>query len=236
MTALVFLATFTIKFPLPYTGGYIHLGDSMVFVSGIILGKKRGAFAAGVGSALADIASIFFMWSLPTFIIKAFMAYLIGSIYSRQNNLKTISVLASLYVLIWTPFLIATRSILINLSNKKELIKLLEDINTEKELMNLINNVQLKLLIMCIVLPIIVIIILLISSKFKKSNLSITNIIGFIVAGSFMVVGYYLTEYILYGNYIIPIFSIPLNIIQFIVGIIIAQLLLPVITKIINKP
>lgn len=58
-------------------------------------------------------------------------------------------------------------------------------------------------------------------SKNKQGNSVITNIIAISISGVWMVIGYYITECILYGNYIQPIGSIPGNITQIVVGIII---------------
>ena len=44
MIALVFVTTFSIKIPVPFTQGYIHGGDSMIFVAAILLGWKYGAW------------------------------------------------------------------------------------------------------------------------------------------------------------------------------------------------
>ena len=71
MTAAVTVATIAIIIPVPYTGGYIHAGDSMIFLSVLLLGWKRGAFAAGVGSALADILSGYTMWAPATLLQPA---------------------------------------------------------------------------------------------------------------------------------------------------------------------
>lgn len=54
MVCLVLLATYIIKIPSPFTQGYVHLGDTMIFLSVLLLGKKGGARQAGLGSALAD--------------------------------------------------------------------------------------------------------------------------------------------------------------------------------------
>ena len=50
MVCLVLLATYIIKIPSPFTQGYVHLGDTMIFLSVLLLGKKGGAAAAGLGS------------------------------------------------------------------------------------------------------------------------------------------------------------------------------------------
>jgi uncharacterized membrane protein len=78
MTAAVTVATMAIMIPVPNTGGYIHAGDSMVFLSVLVLGWRYGAFAAGVGSALADVLSGYMLWAPSTLIIKTLMAVLMG--------------------------------------------------------------------------------------------------------------------------------------------------------------
>ena len=63
--AIVFLGVFIIKFPGPF--GYAHIGDSMIFLSVLMLGGKRGAAAGGFGAA-------------PTMICKALMALVMGAL------------------------------------------------------------------------------------------------------------------------------------------------------------
>lgn len=55
----------------------------------------------------------------------------------------------------------------------------------------------------------------------KGKNITF-NIIAAVVAGVFMIAGYYLWEVIIFGNILSPIASIPGNIIQIAVGIIVA--------------
>lgn len=54
MAALTCIATMIIKIPTP-TLGYIHLGDGLVLLCGIVLGPLGGALSAGIGSMFADI-------------------------------------------------------------------------------------------------------------------------------------------------------------------------------------
>lgn len=84
MTALVFLAASVIK--IPTIGGFIHIGDCMVFLSVMILGKKRGALSSGLGMFLVDITSGYYIWAPFTFIIKFFMAYISGAIIEKINK------------------------------------------------------------------------------------------------------------------------------------------------------
>ena len=78
MMCLVLLMTFIIRIPIPGTHGYIHLGDSMVFLSVIILGWKWGAVAAAVGSALADFVGGFAIYAPVTLVAKGVMAVIVG--------------------------------------------------------------------------------------------------------------------------------------------------------------
>lgn len=75
MAALVFVATFLIK--IPSLNGYTHIGDSMVIISALILGKKKGALAAGLGAGLCDLLSGYMQYIIPTFLIKAIMVLII---------------------------------------------------------------------------------------------------------------------------------------------------------------
>ena len=66
--ALACVATMSIRIPTPGTSGYIHPGDAIVILAGIILGPAYGFLAAGIGSCLADLLGGYFVWlhcSLP---------------------------------------------------------------------------------------------------------------------------------------------------------------------------
>jgi uncharacterized membrane protein len=84
MAAMTFIATMLIKVPSP-TSGYIHLGDGLVLLSGIILGPVYGGLAAGIGSMFADLYSGYAGYAMATFIIKA-LAAVVGSIIFHALN------------------------------------------------------------------------------------------------------------------------------------------------------
>ncbi|WP_426348387.1 ECF transporter S component [Alloiococcus sp. CFN-8] len=86
MAAIIFVAAYMIHIP-TVGGGMVHLGDSMIFIAAVVLGKKRGAYASAVGMALFDILSGFAIWAPFTFIIKGTMAYIAGDILSKSRNL-----------------------------------------------------------------------------------------------------------------------------------------------------
>ena len=77
LAAFTCIATMIIKIPTP-TFGYIHLGDGLVLLCGIILGPGIGALAAGIGSMFADIFSGYMTWAPATLIIKALTACIAG--------------------------------------------------------------------------------------------------------------------------------------------------------------
>ena len=85
MAAMTCIATMVISIPTP-TNGYIHLGDGLVLLSGIILGPIYGGMAAGIGSMFADILLGYTYYALPTFVIKALAAIVGGFVYLKLNN------------------------------------------------------------------------------------------------------------------------------------------------------
>lgn len=84
MTALVFLAGSVIK--IPTVGGFVHIGDCMVFLSVIVLGKKKGALSSGLGMFLVDISGGYYIWAPFTLVIKFVMAYITGFIIEKMNK------------------------------------------------------------------------------------------------------------------------------------------------------
>ena len=81
--ALACVATMAIRIPTPGTGGYIHPGDAIVILSGIILGPACGFLAGGAGSALADLAGGYFFYVPITLVIKGLIALLSAVIYRK---------------------------------------------------------------------------------------------------------------------------------------------------------
>ncbi|WP_432664566.1 ECF transporter S component [Wukongibacter baidiensis] len=90
LVALVAMSTMSFRVPIPATSGYIHLGDSMIFLAAVLFGRKHGAIAGGLGSALADILSGYAHWALPTLIIKGLMGYIVGRIAEGENSNRKI--------------------------------------------------------------------------------------------------------------------------------------------------
>lgn len=79
LIALIFVGTFSIRFPNPATSGYFHLGDSMIFIGIIILGKRNGSIAGALGGGLADLLCGATIWIIPTLFIKFIMAWIMAT-------------------------------------------------------------------------------------------------------------------------------------------------------------
>ena len=86
MTALIYLAGSIIK--VPSVGGFVHIGDCMVFLSVIVLGKKKGSIASGLGMFLVDALGGYYFWAPFTLLIKGGMAYIAGEILEKMSESK----------------------------------------------------------------------------------------------------------------------------------------------------
>lgn len=92
MAAITCIATMIIHIPSPLKG-YLNLGDCVVLLSGWMLSPVYGFFAAGLGSALADVFSGYELYAPATFIIKGVMAliafYCFKLLHNRLSDLPS---------------------------------------------------------------------------------------------------------------------------------------------------
>lgn len=88
MIALVFLITFLpfLHIPSPIAQGYFNLGDAVIMITAILLGRKSGFIAGAFGSALADLVWGSFVFVPITFIVKGLEGYIVGVIANKSNN------------------------------------------------------------------------------------------------------------------------------------------------------
>ena len=156
MTCLILLTTYTFKIPTPFQG-YVHLGDAMIFLSVLAVGRKNGALAAAVGSSLADLLGGYAAFVPWTFAIKGLMALVMG---------------------------------------------LFIDMMTKKQ-----------------------------SKTLKLAGVPLTELIGMIMAGLVMVLGYGIADAVLAGNLLAGILSMPANCGQFAAGVVIASVLAAALYK-----
>lgn len=89
LTALVCVATMVIKIPTP-TNGYVNLGDALVLLSGWLLGPAYGFFAAGVGSALADLINGYGSYVAGTLLIKGLMGMTAALVMRKESGMSLV--------------------------------------------------------------------------------------------------------------------------------------------------
>ena len=99
--ALVTITTMVINIPMVATQGFINVGDTVIFLSALLMGPEVGLIAGGLGSALADLLLGYAHWAPWTLVIKAVEGLIAGvlghSIY-RQEGRVSGRVVASLAV------------------------------------------------------------------------------------------------------------------------------------------
>jgi len=86
MIALVFLATFFTRIPIPMTQGYFNIGDTVIIVTAIVLGKKSGLLVGAIGSFIADIAAGYYLFAPITLIVKGMEGFTVGAILSSDTG------------------------------------------------------------------------------------------------------------------------------------------------------
>lgn len=73
LAALVALAT--MSFRIQTVNGYVHLGDTLILFSAMLIGPLTPV-VGGIGSALADVLGGYAVYALPTLIIKALVGFI----------------------------------------------------------------------------------------------------------------------------------------------------------------
>lgn len=82
---------------IPVGNGYIHLGDSFIYLAACMLPMPYGILAAAIGGSMADLFSGYAIYAIPTAIIKSMLAgcfYSMG-VSSTKTLLSRRSVIAS---------------------------------------------------------------------------------------------------------------------------------------------
>lgn len=85
--AITVTTAYLLHIPIP-TGGYIHLGDTLIYLGACLLPLPWAAAAAAIGAGLADLLTAP-IWVLPTLVIKAILVLFFTSreerILCRRN-------------------------------------------------------------------------------------------------------------------------------------------------------
>lgn len=67
--AITVMTAYLLHIPLP-TGGYVHIGDALIYLAACLLPTPYAAAAAAIGAGLADLLTAP-VWVIPTLVIKA---------------------------------------------------------------------------------------------------------------------------------------------------------------------
>ncbi len=78
--------------------GYVHFGDSIIYIAATFLGPASGALVGSVGHSLADIFSGYPIYAAATFIIKGIMGFVIGKILYKKQTVNRL-ILAGVFAL-----------------------------------------------------------------------------------------------------------------------------------------
>ena len=216
-TALVCVATIIFSIYVPATYGFFNLGESMVFLSAILFGPFVGAFAGGVGSALADLLLGYPHYAGATLLIKACEGAVVGTLMRKKPKMTS-----RLYWNVITLFLgILTGSLLgwvgsVYYSGELEL-------TLGSSLFTFNVPTEFWLFLGVLIATCIIILGLFADPKFGWTVFSV------VTGGFTMVLGYFLYQslliYPLFNIEVIAILEVPVNIGQMIIG---ATIALPV--------
>ncbi len=86
--AIITVFTVCIQMKIGSNSGYIHFGDSMIYLASCILPLPYACCAASIGGAMADLLSGAGIWVIPTAIIKSMnvIPFAIAVKYLKNNT------------------------------------------------------------------------------------------------------------------------------------------------------
>ncbi len=157
-SALIVVATMSIRVPVPATSGYFNLGDTLVFIAAALFGPLFGMIAGGIGSAVADVLGGYAQFAPWTLVIKGLEGLIAG------------------------------------------------------------------LLIMAV------------RPSLTSGKGALLSFLSFIVAGAWMVAGYFGAEYIIFGlDWAPPLAEFPFNLAQAGISAVVAGVLTPILFRVLEK-
>ncbi len=89
LIALVFIGTFAIQIPMPFSqGGLIHAGDLVFFTVCLLFSPRRSAIAGAFGMGLFDLLSPYAIWAPFTFVIRLIMGFVISTVAGKSGKVS----------------------------------------------------------------------------------------------------------------------------------------------------
>ncbi len=87
LTAMTALLTLVYHVPVLSTSGYVHFGDSIIYLAAFMVGPGGAAVVGALGGVIADLL-VSPVYAIPTLIIKAAMGGAAGAVYAKMNKGK----------------------------------------------------------------------------------------------------------------------------------------------------
>jgi len=210
-TGLVTISTLIFTVFIPATRGYFNLGEAAIYIVAMLAGAYAGAFAGGVGSMISDLILGFFFFAPATLIIKGIEGGVLGFLASRKPPLNR------------TYWLILSAIIGVILFLSIFLIGSTYYVGSSEISLGLPGN---SITLTFTITPFIWAVLGLIASgSVVLTSLLTRPEVGWLVlsaafSGFLMVLGYYLFEQFVLGY--VAIAEVPFNIVQVLMGILIA--------------
>lgn len=224
MAALTCVVTMSISIYIPSSNGFFNIGESIVYLSAILFGPYIGALSGGIGSMAADLFLGYPNYAPGTLVIKGIEGFVVGFIYQKLRNGKSIEIKK---VLIFIIPLISIGLLLYILV----ILRVIPDYVGFSTFWEIIISENLGVLfwILFPILSLVVILVIafLIRKFFERDTTD--KIISMIVGGIILIIGYFFYGSILYGYGVYV--EIPFNMLQSIVGTVIAIPLINPIRK-----
>lgn len=209
-TAMVAAATMVLSVYFPLTRGYFNLGETMVYLAALVGGPFVGAFAGGVGSAIADIVLGYTVFAPGTLVIKAAEGAVAALLYRRLRRINFPNALLLSAVMVGVYFGILVSVGIFLMSGLVEITPYGGE--TFTVLVSPLTWVVLALLGAAVPAYYV----------FRRKEVEAWLVISLLAAGLVMVTGYFLYELIAVWlgvlPDIVPVAEIPLNIGQVVVG------------------
>lgn len=207
-TALVFAATSIIAVETPATKGFFNFGETMVYTAALLGGPLVGAVAGGVGSALADLYLGYGHYAPGTLVIKGLEGFIVGYIAWRVRRLErrgehllAVGFLASV-VLVAIGYRYYSGGTILSLGGRQ----LIFDMPPEGWIaIAVIFNLLLAL------------------SVAKRGVVGALELLGVIIGGAEMVLGYFTYQVLVLGyDPIVAALEIPVNVGQALIGLVVS--------------
>ena len=236
-TVITFVATVLLTIETPATGGYFNLGEAAIYTIAFIAPPTITAIASGLGPSLADLALGYWYFAPATFVIKFCEGYVVSKLIhimrNRQSRKLDLVLRASAIILA-----IALASIIVALLSLGGGAPSIEVSWTPTAVFGAsiaIPNLKVVLPAYAWIAISVTFIAMVITFIFllHKRPYAVAMAIG----GLIMVTGYFLYEFfvsnplILHREAIGAVFEIPVNIGQFVAGIVLAYPLVQFIER-----